>query len=266
MSLPGPLKLMEFPVRLPSLSRREFHLYWQRHHSPHVMHTTAFSQGIRKYLTAHAHGEVVAGLPAKFPQGTSYDGVSELWFAQVGDFTALFGHPLYPELIAPDEARFLRQDGSAALLLVREEVCIAGDADLAENGLTKLYLLLSRLPGTRPGEGSAGFGRLASLWLAQPPLRRYLQRLAISHALVDGLPDGFPPPQFDGVMEFWFESPLAMAECFADAAYRQGVAPHEPQCMDMEKVRALVARLHVIHDEYSFQPSTTQPFGFRLPE
>jgi len=49
----GIIKLIEFPVRNPKMSRRAFHLYWQKHHSPHVMNLTSFAQFIRKYNSGH---------------------------------------------------------------------------------------------------------------------------------------------------------------------------------------------------------------------
>lgn len=40
----GIVKFFEFPVRIPEISHRAFHLCWQRHHSPKVMNMTGFSQ------------------------------------------------------------------------------------------------------------------------------------------------------------------------------------------------------------------------------
>lgn len=40
----GIVKFFEFPVRIPEISHRAFHLCWQRHHSPKVMNVTGFSQ------------------------------------------------------------------------------------------------------------------------------------------------------------------------------------------------------------------------------
>lgn len=260
------LKVMEFPVRLPALSRREFHLHWQRHHSPHVMHVTEFSQSICKYLTAHAHGAPASGVPAHFRQVTPFDGVSELWFRDVSDFIELVSNPLYPALIQPDEARFLLQDGSAAFLFAREDVCHLTDPDFAETGLTKLYLLLQHHPGVPSEAGNKDIDRLARRWLDQPTLRQRLRKMTVSHALKEGIPDGFPPPSFDAVMEFWFDSPAMLAATFADSAYFEHVRPLESDCMDIDRAHALVTQLHVVHDEFSFQPTTTQPFPFRLPD
>ena len=150
--------------------------------------------------------------------------------------------------------------------LAREEKFHSPAADLTENGLTKLYLLLKRLPGTTPEQASGKIRELASRWLAQPSLLQRLRKFMVSHALHENLPEGFPLPSFDVVVELWFDSPDALAECFADEAYLERIAPLEAECFDLYLARALVGRLQVIHDEYSFQPSTTQPFGFRLPD
>jgi hypothetical protein len=49
----GIVKFFEFPVRIPTMSHRAFHLYWQRHHSPNVMNVTGFAQFMRKYNSGH---------------------------------------------------------------------------------------------------------------------------------------------------------------------------------------------------------------------
>lgn len=75
----GIVKFIEFPVRLPTMSRRAFHVYWMRHHSPHVMNVTPFSQFMRKYSTGHVYPEPVAGLPAHYRQTTPSEGAAEVW-------------------------------------------------------------------------------------------------------------------------------------------------------------------------------------------
>jgi hypothetical protein len=70
-------------------------------------------------------------------------------------------------------------------------------------------------------------------------------------------------PLGPAVIEFWFDDSKGLAEFFGSAAYLEQVAPYEAEAYDMLSIRALVTRLQVIHDEFSFQPTTMQPFGFR---
>lgn len=258
----GVVKMLEFPVRLPSLSRRAFHLYWQRHHSPHVMNVTAFAQYIRKYMTAHVYPDPVPGLPQHFRQSTPYEGASELWLNSVEELNAWLGQDTYRELIQPDEPRFILQDGSGALVLAREERLYEPQPDMVESNLTKLYLLVKCRTGVDRKAGHAAISQYAQQLLEAPSLRDRLRKLAISHKLGSPLPDGMVLANVDAILELWFDHRAAMVEFFADGAYRQHAARHEADAFDSGDVQALVVKLRVIHDEYSFQPSTTQPFPF----
>ncbi len=261
--MPTPIKLMEFPVRKAGLSRREFHLYWQRHHSPHVMNLTGFSQYIRKYMSAHVYPEEVGGLPRHYGSAEPFEGASELWLGSVGDIGDCLGSPLYGELIQPDEARFLRQDGSAALILATEETIYAPEADLAESGLTKLFVLMKSRGGLSWDDSHSAISDHARRIVEQTELRQRLRKLTVSHKIAGPSPDGFELADIDAALELWFDGPGEVAGFFGSPAYLEHVAPREEEAFDVFSVRALVARLQVIHDEFSFQPTTMQPFGFR---
>lgn len=256
------VKFMEFPVRLPALSRRDFHLYWQRHHSPHVMNVTPFAQYIRKYMSAHVWPGATPGLPAHYGVPDAYEGASELWLNSLADVGDWLGHPLYAELIQPDEVRFLLQDGSGAFIIAREERIHVPDEDLAESNLTKLYLLVKRRPGLDPDAGHAAISAHAQRFVASPGLRARVRKLTVSHKLAGPLPEGFVLADIDAVLELWFDDRAALAAFFQEPDYLTLVAPHEVQAMDAGAIRAVVGKLRVIHDEYSFQPTTTQPFPF----
>lgn len=258
----GAVKFMEFPVRLPTLSRREFHLYWQRHHSPHVMNVTPFAQYIRKYMSAHVCPVASATLPAHYALVDAFEGASELWLDSLADVGDWLGHPLYAELIQPDEARFLLQDGSGAFIIAYEERIHAPEPDLVESNLTKLYLLVKRRPGLDREAGQAAISAHARRLAASPSLRARLRRLTVSHKLGGSLPEGFVLADIDAVLELWFDDRAALAAFFQDPDYRTHVALHEAEAVDAGAIRAVVAKLRVIHDEYSFQPTTTQPFPF----
>lgn len=258
----GIVKLIEFPARIPAMSRRAFHLYWMKHHSPNVMNVTSFAQFIRKYTTAHVYAERIPGLPAHYLQTSHFEGAAEVWINSLDEFGDWFGQPLCAELIHPDETRFIAQDGSMELVLAKEEQLYVPDMDLTETGLTKLYVLVrgkSDLDRDARHEGASAHGRLI---LEQPSLRGRLAKLVVSHKLRPPLPEGMALADIDVVLELWFAQRQDIAAFFADPAYAT-IREHESTVFDPASMRALVARVLVVHDEFSFQPSTTQPLLFR---
>ena len=65
----------------------------------------------------------------------------------------------------------------------------------------------------------------------------------------------------DAVVELWFDTPQEIAPYFSEAVYRDQIAPIEREIFS-GGIRAVVAKMRVVHDEFSFQPSTTQPLPF----
>ncbi|MDH5175454.1 MAG: EthD domain-containing protein [Gammaproteobacteria bacterium] len=258
----GIVKFIEFPVRKPGMSRRAFHLYWQRHHSPHVMNTTPFSQFMRKYMTGHVHAREVAGVPSTLAIPPQFEGVAEVWLNSLDDATAWLSHPLYAELIAPDEANFI--DSSAIEVLVTREQRLHDPApDLVETGLTKVHVMTRRAENCTRGEFHRAVSTHGKALLSREGLRAHLRRLVISHRLADPYPDWLPTPQIDAVLELWFDDLSAMQKFFVDVARDADLAFLAVGCLDRASMRAMVTRLHVVHDEFSFQPTTMQPGEFR---
>lgn len=253
----GIVKFLEFPVRRPGMSRRDFHLYWSRHHSPHVMNVTGFAQFMRKYTTTHVFPDGVTGVPSHFASPSHLEGVSEVWINSLDDIGPWFGHPAYAELIQPDEARFLAQDGTGMLIIAREEPLYVPQIDLIETGLTKVFLLASGKPGVDRMARHRAASDYGNLILEQAALRQRLQKLVISHK-IDPPPQGMELSDIDVVLELWFAGQADMAAFFADPAYA-AIRDREAAVFDGESLRALVGKVHVVHDEFSFQPSTTQP-------
>lgn len=259
----GVVKFIEFPVRIPEMSRRAFHLHWLKHHSPHVMNVTGFSQFMRKYSTGHVYPEPVLGLPRHFRQDTPFEGAAEVWISSLDETSDWLAHPLYAELVQPDEPRFIAHDGRVEVVLTKEERLYESDADLHETGLTKLYLIVrgrDRSEHDAMHERISGFARRM---LDRPALKRRLRQLVVSHALRLPLPEGFPTADIDAVMELWFDDAAVLADFYLDPAWGE-LCRAEQEAVDVADIRAVVARMHVVHDEFSFQPSTTQPLRFTL--
>jgi EthD domain len=257
----GVVKFIEFPVRIPAMTRRAFQLYWMKHHSPHVMNATGFSQFMRKYNTGHVYPTAVAGLPSHYRQDTPFEGASEVWINSLDEVADWLGHPLYAELIQPDEPRFIRQDGSGEVIVSKEERLFEPDLDMRETGLTKLYLLVRGRSGEDHDVLHAGISEFARRILGQPSLQRQLRKLVVSHRLRPPLPEGLPLADIDAVLELWFDGERDVQRFFQDPGYAV-VHEHEADAIDSSHIRAVVARMHCVHDEFSLQPSTTQPLPF----
>lgn len=259
----GIVKFFEFPVRIPEMSRRAFHLYWQRHHSPHVMNVTGFSQFIRKYNSSHIYESQLTELPTHYNQDHPFEGAAEVWLNAWQEVSNWLGHPLYAELVQPDEPRFIAQDGRNAIFVAKEERLYEPNIDMVENGKVKVYILISRQMGVTRDHFHQALSDHAKFILAQPSLKSNLLKLVVSHRLPDPNPIGdMPETDIDGVLEYWFESKAKIATFFADSAYQKLVVPREAEFANMQTLRALAAKMRVVHDEFSFQPSTMQPLSF----
>jgi EthD domain len=254
----GIVKFIEFPVRRPDMSRRAFHLYWQRHHSPHVMNATGFAQFMRKYLTAHVYMRELVDLSDRFPTDPRLEGVGEVWLNSLEDATAWLSHPLYGELIAPDEANFIDASGGVAVLVTKEERLHDDDPDLVETGLTKLYVTARRNPRLGRDEFHRAISEVGRTVVKSS--RGLLRRFVISHRLPDPYPDWLPPSEMDAVFELWFESRETLQR-FLSA--REIFPAGETGLFDASGLMGIVTRLQVVHDEFSFQPTVMQPGVFR---
>jgi hypothetical protein len=255
----GIVKFIEFPVRKPGMSRRSFQLYWQRHHSPHVMNVTGFSQFMRKYMTGHV--EPVQGFPSQFRSVPRFEGCGQVWINGLEDAAAWLGHPLYAELIAPDEGQFIDHAGGGEVLITREETIYDCDRDLTESGLIKLQLIAERKSGLAHDEFHLAASEAAKA-VAKRAICGTLRRLVVSHRLRDPYPDWMPPTTIDAVFEMWFADHERL-QSFITMLTDEGASPLvNAEVVDVHKLRALITRLNVVHDEFSFQPTVMQPGRF----
>lgn len=256
----GIVKFIEFPVRIPSMSRRAFHLYWQKHHSTNVMNITAFAQFMRKYNSGHRYPETPPGLPAHYDAVTPFEGAAEVWLNSLGEVGDWLGNPLYEQLIRPDELRFISQEGAVEIVVGKEERLFEPDPDWPENLKTKVYLIVRQGEGADYDDFHADLSRHCRTLLESAPLTQHLEKLVVTHRLRDPLPEGMVLHDIDAVIELWFDDAGAMARFFAERDYRD-VAARERDLFT-GGVRAVAAKMRVVHDEFSFQPSTMQPLAF----
>jgi len=104
--------------RRADLTIEQFNHHWLSVHAPLVISVSEFSRYLRKYAL-YPYAPNPAGGALVLGQGSSYDGVGELWFESRADMEAAFSEPRYLEIIRPDEDRFLDRD--ACLSFVTEE-------------------------------------------------------------------------------------------------------------------------------------------------
>lgn len=259
----GIVKFFEFPVPIKEMSPRAFHLYWQKHHSPNVMNVTAFAQYMRKYNSGHAYPEKISDLPEHYDQNTPFEGAAEVWLNSLDEVGDWLGHPLYAELIQPDEPRFISQDGDCEIIVTKEERLYEPAVDMVESLKTKVYLLTTRKQGEDYDDFHSAASAHGKLILEQASLKKHLDKLVISHKLREPLPlDGFELDNIDAVYELWFADIAAMQAFFSESDYAATILPNEENIFDVDYIRTVVAKMRVVHDEFSFQPSTTQPMPF----
>ncbi|GGC71890.1 EthD domain-containing protein [Chelatococcus reniformis] len=81
------IKLTFCLVRLPHLSREEFQRYWREHHAP-LVRARADILRIQRYVQSHTLAEGEAPwLRASRGAPEDFDGVAELWWGSMADFT-----------------------------------------------------------------------------------------------------------------------------------------------------------------------------------
>jgi hypothetical protein len=265
-STTGIVKFIEFVVPIPEMDQRAFHLYWQKHHSPNVMNVTPFSQFMRKYNTGHAYPRPVEAVSERYVQDGLFVGAAEVWLnseSEVGDW---LGHPLYAELVQPDEPRFIAQDGRTRLLVTKEERVYVPDLDLNENDRTKVYLLYKRAERFDAESFHSGLSKVCNCIASDTAARKSLLKMTISHKLADpNSIQGLPEADIDAVVELWFEDRLQLRRFFQEPVLSD-LSQWENLTLDGMPARAVVAKMKVVHDEFSFQPSVTQPLLFDWSE
>ena len=93
-------------------------------------------------------------------------------------------------------------------------------------------------------------------------VRRWmLGALTVSHKLREPALEGIIPAEIDAVFELWFSGREDIAAFYADDSFDEPLLHHERQYFDSARIRAVVGKMLVIHDELSFQPSTMQPLA-----
>ena len=103
--------------RKASLSHEEFVEHHKGIHAALFMSVPAVKETVRRYVQQH-------GLPVELPgmPPAKYDGITELWFDDVGALGRCFSDAEYLERIRPDEASFLDLQGCDFVVSTENDV------------------------------------------------------------------------------------------------------------------------------------------------
>lgn len=96
------LKVSCLLTRRADLTHAEFHRYWTEKHTPMLAKPQSGGPKVYRYVQLHPIAETVPGL-----QTAPYDGVAEIWFANLDDAAAMFTSDHYNTVVAADEEHFL---------------------------------------------------------------------------------------------------------------------------------------------------------------
>lgn len=122
------IKLVYCLRRLPELSLQDFQRYWRDSHGP-LVRERAVALGIRRYVQVHTLDSPLNGALAasRSSPGEPFDGVAELWWDSLDEFSASAGTPEGREAareLFEDEKRFI--DFSRSVIFVAREHPVVG--------------------------------------------------------------------------------------------------------------------------------------------
>jgi hypothetical protein len=122
------VKMFALLRRRPGLTHDEFVAHWRDNHGPLIRDTPELARHIVRYEQHPRHrDDALSGTDG-------VDGVAVQWFHSIDDFLGFISEPLYPELIAPDELRFIDMDRIEFIITDQPNVVIDGPRTPAEGG------------------------------------------------------------------------------------------------------------------------------------
>ena len=111
------LKVSCLLTRRADLTHEEFHRYWTEKHTPMLAKPQPDGPKVYRYIQLYPIAENVPAL-----RTAPYDGVAEIWFANLDDAAAMFTSDHYNTVVAADEEKFL--DRSKTVFLYSHEKTI----------------------------------------------------------------------------------------------------------------------------------------------
>lgn len=216
-----------FITRLARLSDEEFHRYWRETHGPIV---TRIKQ-LRRYVQSHR-----IAAPGHVGSDSPYDGVAEVLVDSLAALDELRKSKEYLDGALADERNFidLRR---VEWMATQDHVIIDGSINA---NMIKGVWQLKRLPGMSLDEFRRYWIEVhGAMGHKVPGFRRYVQSHLVDEAYL------YATPEYDGVVNIWFDSPAAMAAAFA-SPQGMAMAKDGAQFLDMSCTRIFVAQEHVV--------------------
>ena len=97
------LVVLGFYKRRPDLSHDEYIMYWRDVHGPLLRDTPS----INKYLLRYVQHDLRRNEAQSSVGALHFDGMSEVWYKEGADRSALLAEPFFTTKIVPDEANFI---------------------------------------------------------------------------------------------------------------------------------------------------------------
>lgn len=183
------VKVLALIPQRPDISREEFHAHWL---APHGEMACGIDT-LEAYVQCHRVRPGVPGLPE-----ADYEGIAEVWFADVETAAAMGEHPVYAEQVQPDEANFI--DGERlAFVFADEHVVRDGAAIGRATPVVKAQLLVRRAAGSSREDFDAAWAAEDETFAASFP---GAIRLVRTEARPESYAEGEPPA--DGFAEIWW--------------------------------------------------------------
>jgi len=253
------IKLVYVIVRREEMSPEAFRDYWLRRHGPLVA-AQARALRLRRYVQSHPFDDPASeAMRAARGMAPPVDGVTEVWWESLDDFSAAYATPEGAEagrILAEDEAKFI--DFARSCVFLTEEHLIFDRTDGRGPGpdAVKATYLLARREGLTQAECHRTWlqdhGPLVASFAEVLRMAKYVQSHAIAPEINAGFQSArnFQPP-LDGITEVWVNSMDDLAAGGATEAGRAASAAlveDERRFVQMDRSRLFLTREHLIFD------------------
>ena len=188
------IKLFALIPKRQDITDEQFHAHWRGPHAELARNLTS----MRRYVQAHRVHAPELGLT----EGP-YEGIAEVWFADLSTALAHPEDPNYQRYLVPDEPNFVDQEHLRFVLTSEDVVLDAHSFDRDEQAF-KVTLMLRRRSGTAPEAFRAQVAALPDLaTLGALDVLRCHRALAVPESYAG---DG---PPFDAFVELWWRDARA---------------------------------------------------------
>ena len=205
-------------TRKPGITTERFRRHWREVHGP----LAARMPGLRRYHQNHMVDTSPFGIGSS-AGNWRLDGISELWFDDVGSMRAAVASDAY-RAVAADEPNCMV---GTRVIVAEQNPVVPLPPDGATGPLIKCMSLLARAQGVEP----AAFRRAwcdahVALVARLPGLAGYTQNVVVERA-AGGRTAAFEAVPVDGIAELWFRDVETVRAAFASDAAGEAEA-HAP--------------------------------------